>query len=154
MLMKLTNFKKNLKKKKKNLFKMNLTKTENFLIKIAILSRFISFVSALLSDSIFEDYDLSTYLLLPKESRENNDFFFKMLKPFARWDSLYFSEIFQNGYRFDKNHVFFAFYPMLLKVLNEVSFGLIFSKKIVGMLFTALTLNLILSCLNAILFYR
>ena len=133
---------------------MNLNKTEIFLIKTAILSRFISIVSALFLDSIFEDYDLSTYLLLPKESTGNNNFCFKILKTFARWDGLYFSEIFQNGYRFDKNHVFFAFYPMLLKFLNEVSFGLIFSDKIVGLLFTALILNLILSCLNAILFYR
>ena len=133
---------------------MNLNYIEIFLIKLSLFSRFISIACSLFYDSIFEDYDMSTYLLMPADSSSANSFLFSFLKTFARWDSLYFCEIAQNGYKFDKNHVFFPFYPMSLKYLNTVTFGLVIQDKIVSLLMTAISLNIVLNCFNAILFHK
>lgn len=133
---------------------MKIKDIEIFLIKLTIFLRLLSIISAIVLDYCFEDFDMSSNLLLSPEESESNKFIFKGLKAFARWDGLYFSEIFQNSYQFDKNHVFFPFYPMLLKLLNEMSIWRFFSNRIIGMILSALTLNLILNCFNAVLFNR
>jgi len=106
---------------------------------------------SLVFDASFEDYDMSSELLA---STKNFQISFKYLKAFVRWDSLFFCEIVQNGYQFDKNHVFFPLYPLILKAFETVQPTFLLSDPMIFMIFAGLIINLILNCLNAILFFR
>ena len=41
------------------------------------------------------------------------------MKPFVRWDALYFLGISENGYTFEQQHAFFPLLPMLIRLVRE-----------------------------------
>lgn len=128
---------------------MKLNSSEFLLIKIAILSRCLTVIWCFLLDSLFEDYDMSSLLIFPKKDEFGNFF-----KTFLRWDSLYFSEIFEKGYTFDKFHVFFPFYPLVLIAIQNLFSPILFSNKIENLILIGISLNLILNCISCVLLYR
>lgn len=133
---------------------MKLSNTEIFLIKLSFISRFISFISCAFLNYAFEDYDMSSNLLISKEDLDQNSFSFGLFNTFLRWDSLYFSEIYQNGYLFDKNHVFFPLYPLLLSGIKHIFSSLMHSNEIINLVIIGIVANVLLNCCTCLLFYR
>lgn len=133
---------------------MKLSNTEIFLIKLSFFSRFISFVSCTILNYAFEDYDMSSNLLINEEDLEKNSFSFGILQTFLRWDSLYFSEIYQNGYVFDKNHVFFPFYPLFLSGIKYIFGYILHSNEIISLVIIGIITNAFLNCCTCLLFYK
>ena len=123
---------------------------ERILLKFTVFCKVFSWILCHVFDVAFEDYDMSTQLLSPQKET----FYIKHFKTFVRWDSLFFWEIFEKGYQFDKNHVFFPLYPLLIKFLQQIIPNFLISENLLFMIFVALIFNLALNCGNAVLFYR
>lgn len=121
---------------------------EAFLVKSAILFRAASVFVGLLFDAGFEDYDMSTRLLDPSAGKPS------LLKAFNRWDSLFFTEIARKGYQFDKNHVFFPLYPLILDLLAKPLGCLEFMSNSDLLTLAGLILNLVLNCVSVLFFFR
>jgi phosphatidylinositol glycan class V len=111
------------------------------LIRIAILYKIFVFLIILLLDSLFEDFDQSTQLLL---DYEHLTFFqkaiFDLFKGQLRWDTLFFVEIANKGYQNDKNHAFFPLFPILLNICSK-PFQLFIQNKVISIVLAGYILN-------------
>ena len=46
-------------------------------------------------------------------------YFMDSMKPFVRWDALYFLGISEHGYTFEQQHAFFPFFPILIRGIRD-----------------------------------
>lgn len=123
---------------------------ERILLKFTVICKVLSWILCYIFDVSFEDYDMSSQIL----STQKDPFYSKHFKTFLRWDSLFFWEIYEKGYQFDKNHVFFPLYPLIMKFLEQLMPNFLISENLFFMIIVALIFNLALNCGNAVLFYR
>ncbi|OLY80369.1 GPI mannosyltransferase 2 [Smittium mucronatum] len=89
------------------------------IVYFSILSRFVIFLIAQISNLFVEDYDSSfdTLLLDQDKFTTLQHVVSTILKVFTRWDSFYFLHIAQNGYVYEQENAFFPMYPLLINFL-------------------------------------
>jgi GPI mannosyltransferase 2 len=127
------------------------------LVKISCLKHCLFTIIAVLTANIFEPYDASTQLLFKAgELNSAENILFHVFKSFNNYDSLFFIQIADNDYEYEKNHAFFPLYPYMIrylkKVLSAVSIIDIHPKLMT--FFSAYILNFILFILSTIAFYK
>ncbi|KAJ2797637.1 ER membrane glycoprotein subunit of the GPI transamidase complex-like protein [Coemansia furcata] len=86
-------------------------------IKYAAASRAVVLVLGAVSNTIINDYDASTSLVLPDASLIFESVLRTLAHVFVRWDSFYFLHIADAGYVHEQEHAFFPLLPMLMRLV-------------------------------------
>jgi len=88
--------------------------------KLSILSRVLTWIIALISTFIVDDYDSSVDIILKsQESTILQKVFNICFRVFLRWDSFYFVHISEKGYVYEQEHAFFPLLPLLARCLSN-----------------------------------
>ncbi len=112
--------------------------------KIIIVSLF------LITSFLVRPYNETTEILFQSDNPKKIDNIIRMLlKPFIKWDSLYFADIAEKGYTFEKHFAFMPLYPLISRWLaNLVPFQIEYRTKIaIGLVVTSNWFHL-LACLT------
>lgn len=108
----------------------------------------------IVSDTLFEDYDNSSQLLVSQSTIDDNYVLWNLLKHTSRWDAIFFIEISEFGYVVEKNHAFFPLYAYILKVLAAPLIWILGMNHVIAVLLVNLAVGLLVYCTSAILIYR
>ena len=85
------------------------------LFRLACLSRLIIFIISVSSYYIITPYDTSARTLVPSTPLSALDqSLSQTFLPFYQWDGIYFIEIAQRGYLYERVHAFFPGYPLCI----------------------------------------
>ena len=84
------------------------------IVKLATITRFLTWILAIIFDKLIDDHEYSTELFL-----QNSQIKF-FVQPLMRWDALFFIDIAQRGYEFSKNHAFFPGYPLIIRCFSPL----------------------------------
>jgi len=91
------------------------------IFKLSIISRLLTWIIALISTFIIDDYDSSVDTIL--ESQEGLTIIQKIFnvsfRVFLKWDSFYFIHISEEGYIYEQEHAFFPLLPLLARGLSN-----------------------------------
>ena len=127
------------------------------LLKISVIKHLTFTLISIITSNIFEPYDSSTELLFkPNELNNGEILIFKAFRGLNNYDSLFFIQIADNDYIYEKNHAFFPLFPYMVACLKSV-FSAISIVKIHPTLMTILSayvLNFILFIFSTIAFYK
>lgn len=129
-----------------------ISKEEVFIIKIAIMKTIIFSLILFIFDNLFEDFDQSTSLLV--NEKESKELIFQLVKPFARWDSLFYIEIYSYGYQYELTHAFFPLFPMIVKFFNKNFVSLFIKCNLISFFATAYILNALFLIIGSVILYR
>src|SRR5437763_5830782 len=95
-------------------------KHTTLILKLSILSRIITWIIALISKFILDDYDSSVDVILKsQESTIIQKIFNGCFRVFLRWDTFYFTHISEEGYVYEQEHAFFPLLPLLARGLSD-----------------------------------
>jgi len=83
----------------------------------AVMSRLTMWAMCFVSSSIVPDFDSSSRLLT--RSTPADVFVDKVFGMFGHWDGVFFLEIAEHGYHWDKFYAFFPGYPLLLRIVAD-----------------------------------
>lgn len=115
-----------------------------FIFALAVLSH-VTQTSFDLSGDLYVDYYKSRSSIQQYEAEDGSNWRFAIesfvldrLKPFVRWDALYFLAIMENGYTFEQEHAFFPLLPALSRLVN---YGLLWLPT--SWIFSSMTRNIL-----------
>ncbi|GBB99100.1 hypothetical protein RclHR1_03410013 [Rhizophagus clarus] len=105
-------------------FTSNNNKHITLILKLSILSRFLTWIIALISTFIVEDYDSSVDTILASQEDLTivQNIFNVCFRVFLRWDAFYFTHIGEEGYIYEQEHAFFPLLPLLARGLTNSVF--------------------------------
>lgn len=83
-------------------------------LKQAITVRALLTLLLLAGSCLNEDFDSSSELVLDTGSPLG-----RLVKPFLRWDALYFAKIAASGYTLEQEYAFFPMYPIIVHYLHR-----------------------------------
>ena len=95
----------------------SLPRTWNITIK-ATLSRTVVCLLAYCTRLIVSDYDTSADLILLNQEKYLHSM--NIIKPFLRWDAIYFVHIAVNGYIYEQEHAFSSLLPTVMNWLTRL----------------------------------
>ncbi|CAI2168291.1 7545_t:CDS:2 [Funneliformis geosporum] len=101
------------------------------ILKFSIISRLLTWLIALISTLIVDDYDSSVDTIL--EGRELSivqKIFNVSFRAFLRWDSFYFIHLSEEGYIYEQEHAFFPLLPLLARGLSNSGMRLFYEGKL------------------------
>ena len=103
------------------LFTNSNNKHINLIFKLSILSRILTWIIAVISTFIVDDYDSSVDTILKgqEDSTIIQKIFNVCFRVFLRWDSFYFTHISEEGYIYEQEHAFFPLLPLLARGLSN-----------------------------------
>ncbi|CAI2166525.1 12123_t:CDS:2 [Funneliformis geosporum] len=128
------------------------------ILKFSIISRLLTWLIALISTLIVDDYDSSVDTIL--EGRELSivqKIFNVSFRAFLRWDSFYFIHLSEEGYIYEQEHAFFPLLPLLARGLSNSVTSIFYILTPSGMFMSAMyteSLFALLSFLGMRLFYE
>ena len=98
----------------------SFSKHASLIFKLSILSRIITWIIAIISKFMLDDYDSSVdVILMSQESTIIQKIFNSFFRVFLRWDTFYFTHISEEGYIYEQEHAFFPLLPLLARGLSN-----------------------------------
>ncbi|RIA90519.1 Glycosyltransferase Family 76 protein, partial [Glomus cerebriforme] len=95
----------------------------SLIFKLSICSRFLTWIIALISTFIVDDYDSSVDTILRNQEESTIQRIFNVcFRVFLRWDTFYFTHISEEGYIYEQEHAFFPMLPLLARGLSNSVF--------------------------------
>ncbi|ORX69897.1 mannosyltransferase, partial [Linderina pennispora] len=82
-------------------------------------SRLVALTLGIAANAIYDDYDTSVFLILPRASTHIQQLLRAVAQVVVRWDSFYFLHISESGYVFEQEHAFFPLLPGLMRLLDS-----------------------------------
>ncbi|CAG8561373.1 5700_t:CDS:2 [Funneliformis caledonium] len=119
------------------------------ILKFSIISRLLTWIIALISTLIVDDYDSSVDTILEGQELSIVQKIFNVsFKAFLRWDSFYFIHLSEEGYIYEQEHAFFPLLPLLARGLSNSVTSIFYILTPSGMFMSAMYTESLFALLN------